>query len=126
MDLSSNIINTLKKLCSIKSTSGTHEEVSAAHEIYALISEIGYFKDHMYSLKLHDIKNDALHRKFISALYESGKSKRTAILLSHFDVVDIHEFGDLSKYAYCPDEYAKMLKGRVLNPGAASDLASGD
>jgi arginine utilization protein RocB len=126
MDLSANILNTLKRLCSLKSTSGTEEEASAADGIFSIISEIGYFKDNKDNLKLHKIEGDPYSRKYISALYQCGQSKKTVVLLSHFDVVGIEEFGHLKDFAYSPEEYTKRLKSEDIPQKAKEDLDTGD
>lgn len=126
MDLSTNILDTLKRLCSFKSTSGTFEETEAAESIYSLISESGYFKEHRDNLKLHEIKDDPYGRKFITALYTAGSSKKTVVLLSHFDVVGVEEFGHLKDFAYDPEEYTKRLKDESLPKSAKEDLKSGE
>lgn len=126
MDFKSGITETLIRLCAIKSTSGTEEEVSAAEKIYSLIYEIPYFKEHKEHIILHNIESDFLGRKFVSALYNNGMSKKTVILLSHFDVVGVEEFGHLKKYAYDPVEYTKVLKNENLPTSVESDLSSED
>jgi Arginine degradation protein (predicted deacylase) len=126
MDLSANIYNTLLKLCSLKSTSGTGEEAGAAQGIYSLISEIGYFKEHDRNIKLTPIRDAPHGRSYITAMYEGSPSKKVVVLLSHFDVVDVEEFGKLRKYAYSPEEYTAKLKGENLPPDVKRDLESGN
>lgn len=126
MDLSNNIFNTLIRLCNIKSTSGTAEEASGAEAIYSIISELGYFKEHRDNLKLHDIEGDIHGRKFVSAFLNMGFSRKTVVLLSHFDVVGIEEFGHLKDLAYKPVEYTKRLKFEYLPARAKEDLNTGD
>lgn len=126
MDFEANILDTLYKLCGIRSTSGTEEEASAAHEIHSLISGIGYFEEHPENLRLIDIEGDILGRKVVSALYECGKSKKTVILLSHFDVVGVEEYGHLKEYAYNPVEYTQMLMKENIPEDARMDLESGN
>lgn len=125
MDLSANIKNTLCRLCSVKSTSGTWEEAEAAASIHSLISEISYFKRNDNMLILHDIEGDPIGRKYVSAMYESGSSKNLVVLLSHFDVVDTEGFGHLRQYALDPVEYTRRLKGEDLAPDVKKDLESG-
>lgn len=126
MDLSTNIFSTLIRLCNLKSTSGTIEETSAAQGVYSIISEIEYFKEHNDNLKIHDIDKDPYGRKFISALFKKGTSKKTIILLSHFDVVGIEEFGHLMDYAYSPVEYTKRLRYEDIPKKVKEDLETGD
>ena len=126
MDLTTNIFKTLIRLCNIKSTSGTTEEMAATEGISSLISEIGYFKENTHALKIHEIENDPLKREFITAMYEGGDSKKIVVLLSHFDVVGIEEFGHLKEYAYSPVEYTKKLRYETLKGAAKKDLDTGD
>jgi len=126
MDLSSNIYTTLNRLCNIKSTSGTMEEADAAQKIYSIIDEIPYFKEHQENIILHNIEGDPYNRKFISAMYEGCKSQKVVVLLSHFDVVGIEEFGHLKDFAYNPEEYTKRLKNEDIPQKAKEDLDSGE
>lgn len=126
MDLTTNMLNTLERLCNLKSTSGTAEEAIAADGIESIISEIGYFKDNRDNLKAQPIIDDPYGRKFVTALYESGQSKKTVVLLSHFDVVGIEEFGHLKEYAYSPIKYTERLKNENIPNSAKQDLETGE
>lgn len=126
MDLSANIYNTLLKLCSLKGTSGTKEEAAAAEGIYSIISDMEYFREHKGSVKLHPVEGDDYGRSFVTAFYSGSSSKNVVVLLSHFDVVDAEEFGDLKKYAYSPVELSKALTNCDLPDDIIEDLKSGD
>lgn len=127
-------IERMKKLlvdfCSVPSISETAGEVSMARMLYDRVSELQYFKDNPTNMSINSIKGDHLNRTFFHALMEGGgNSSKTVILLSHFDVVDVLDYGSYKDYAFKPLEYTELLKqdhSISLSPEAKADLASGD
>ncbi|SFC86452.1 Arginine utilization protein RocB [Bacillus sp. OV322] len=123
------ILRLIKRLVAIPSISGTEEENDMASEILAILKEIPYFKENPSMIFEESIENDSLNRKTVAALLK-GKQKsrhqKTIILLSHYDVVGIEDYGYLKPYAFDPDRYTEMLKSEALPLDAEKDLSSGD
>lgn len=122
--------NLLLELCGVPSISGTSEEINMAKKLHEVIMRISYFKNNRFSSGIIPIKNDPLERSYVYGLME-GKagSKKTVVLLSHFDVVDIENYGALKDFAFDPVQYTRLLKddpGISLSEEARADLDSGD
>lgn len=123
------MINLLTELCSIPSISETSGEIDMAHKLHEMLLRMEYFKCNPQNTGVNAIKNDPLGRSYAHGLMEGKiKSKKTVILLSHFDVVAVGDYGAYKDYAFKPAEYTRLLKensGR-LSKEAREDLASGD
>lgn len=121
--------NILLDLCEIPSISETEGEHKMAQKLYDLLSEVDYFrryKEHLYKISL---KNDIYGRSFVAALLKGQPGcGKTVILLSHYDVVAVEDFGALKKYAFNPLKYTEMLRESAVNlpDEAYRDLMSGD
>ncbi|HYE82580.1 MAG TPA: M20/M25/M40 family metallo-hydrolase [Clostridia bacterium] len=120
----------LVDFCGIPSISETHGETEMARMIFDKISEIQYFKDNPANAAIDPIDNDPLGRSYVHALMEGkGKSPKTVVLLSHYDVVDVVDYGPYKDYAFKPMEYTELLKqddSISLTDDARADLHSGD
>lgn len=122
--------NLLIELCSIPSISETTGEIEMAKKLYEIIMDMDYFRNNPDNAGLNFIDKDPLGRSYVHALMEGGKkSNKTVILLSHFDVVAVDNYGAYKNLAFNPLEYTKMLKRETeisLSPEAKEDLDSGD
>ncbi|HWR61945.1 MAG TPA: M20/M25/M40 family metallo-hydrolase, partial [Clostridia bacterium] len=120
----------LFEFCGVPSISETSGELAMARVLYDRVSELQYFKDNPGNMAIDPINGDRMNRTFFHALMEGGvKSSETVILLSHFDVVDITDYGSYKDYAFNPPEYTGLLKkdGSIsLSQEAREDLDSGD
>jgi len=122
--------NLLIELCSVPSISETPGEIEMAEKIYETVMKMDYFKNNPANAGINPIKNDPFGRYYVHALMEGKpESKKTVILLSHFDVVNVEDYGAYKDYAFKPLEYTELLKkgsGISLSKEAEIDLASGD
>ena len=122
--------NLLFELCSVPSISETPGEIEMAEKIYETVMKMDYFKNNPANAEINPIKNDPFGRYYVHALMEGKpESKKTVILLSHFDVVNVEDYGAYKDYAFKPLEYTELLKkgsGISLSKEAEIDLASGD
>lgn len=120
----------INRLVETPSISGTIAEVKMAKEITKIIQEIPFFQKHPEYIFHVPLENDLLKRETVMALFKgNSQSSKTIILLSHFDVVGIEDFGTLKSLAFQPDEYTNRLKESVytvLNKQAQEDLDSGN
>ncbi|MBK5654388.1 MAG: M20/M25/M40 family metallo-hydrolase, partial [Rhizobium sp.] len=99
-------------------------------KIHALLQKIDYFRMNPEQLKICPIQGDVHGRSFVYALMEGQlKSHRTLLLLSHFDVVGVEEYGTFKEYAFNPIAYTRFLKDNPqiqLSDEARIDLESDD
>lgn len=123
------MLDTLLKLCQTPSISETKAEAVMAQEIYYMLNDMEYFKENGQHLFKIPLENDLNNRCFVAALMKGTiSSNKTVILLSHFDVVSVEDFGAFSHYAFDPLEYTKLLKQqkKILPQAALEDLESND
>ena len=121
--------NLLLKLCEVPSISGTDGEQVMAQKLYDILSEIEYFKQNSELLHKVPLAKDPGGRSFVAALLKGNPQiSKTVILMSHFDVVSVEDFGSVKEYAFSPEEYTEMLKTENISlpKEAEDDLNSGD
>jgi arginine utilization protein RocB len=119
------IEKTLLRMVACSSISGTAEEKQMAREIYNILEEIPYFKEHPDQLKLNPIPNDAIGRYFVTA-WVKGRSDRTVVLLNHHDIVGLSDYGAYKELALDPIALTKAINPSILPPDAKEDLESGE
>ncbi|WP_157950927.1 M20/M25/M40 family metallo-hydrolase [Peribacillus acanthi] len=121
------LLSIVKRLVKVASISGTVGENQMVKEIRNIITDIPYFSEKPDSIIEEKIKGDTLGRSAIAALYKSSnKTDKTIVLLSHFDVVDVEDYGHLKEFAFLPDEYTQLLKSEEIPMDAKEDLLSDD
>ena len=121
------LIDTLLKLLAMPSVTGSPGERDTAILLRQLLLEIGYFRDHPDQISLLPVADDSLGRSAVCALLKGmGDSSKTVILLSHYDVVGIEDYGLLADCAWQPQELERRLQSISLPDEAARDLESGD
>ncbi|MEC5422325.1 M20/M25/M40 family metallo-hydrolase [Virgibacillus sp. C22-A2] len=116
-------------LCSLvnhQSITGTNAEIALAEYLHHLLAQKAYFQTNESYLNLHPLEDG---RRLLTAFVEGkGKKKDTIILLSHFDVVGIEDYGSLQNLAFHPRELTEemnTIKGD-LPLAVQADLESGD
>ncbi|RFU62919.1 M20/M25/M40 family metallo-hydrolase [Peribacillus glennii] len=122
------ILSLIRRLVRVPSIAGTADENVMAEELLGVFKEIPYFRENPDCLFEKHIEGDSLKRKAIAALLKGkkGKSNKTVILLSHFDVVGVEDYGYLKDYAFNPDLYTQKLKDTSLPEDIMKELHSGN
>lgn len=115
----------LISLVRYSSVTGSEDELALAEYIYYLLSERAYFKEHPELINLHPLKDG---RQLVTGLVKKGTTKETIVLLSHFDVVGIDDYGSLKNLAFKPFELTSELRKRIdeLPLQVQKDLESGE
>ncbi|MFD2630759.1 M20/M25/M40 family metallo-hydrolase [Oceanobacillus kapialis] len=97
-------------LCSIvqyQSVTGSTAEIAVAEYIHHILSQKEYFQQHTSHLNLHPLEDG---RRLLTAFVRGKQqNKETVILLSHFDVVGIEDYGSLRNLAFHPKELTEEL-----------------
>ncbi len=99
-------------------------EIEFATRMLKKLLELQYFQENSSDIHFHDAGKG---RNAVTALYRSGVTKKTIVLISHFDTVHTEEFGGgLEDLAFQPGLLAEELKRRIsdLPEDAQEDLAS--
>lgn len=121
------ILNLLLRLVRVPSVTGTRGELRMEDEIVSILMELSYYKENPEYIFKKAINHDALDRKAVACLYRGNKEEsRTIILLSHYDVVGVEDFGRLAPLAFSPLDYTRALEQEELPQDAREDLQSGD
>lgn len=116
-------------LCSLvnhQSITGSNAEIALAEYLYHLLAQKAYFNTNPAYLNLHPLDDG---RHLLTALVKGKRnSSETVVLLSHFDVVGIEDYGSLENLAFHPRELTKEInKIRGELPKAVQDdIGSGE
>lgn len=113
----------LGELVSWESITLTQGEQDFPLKLKTKLQHLKYFNEHPQFLKLHEVDKG---RKFLTALYKHADTKETIVLISHFDTVNVEEYGELKQYAFQPEELTNILHNRIneLPEEAKNDLLS--
>lgn len=114
----------LCEVVSWESRTGTTGEIEFSTRILKKILEIKYFKENSSQINFFDAGKG---RNTVTAFYDSGVTKKTIVLISHFDTVHTEEFGGgLEDLAFRPRELTEAFKARLddLPVDAQDDLLS--
>lgn len=101
----------LLELCTVPSLSNTESENEMVNLINDIILRIPFFKANPAFIYRESLPQDALNREALAALFK-GKGKETVILLSHYDVVDVLDYGKDQNLAFSPLELTETLLKR--------------
>lgn len=125
MSQSQEILSFLKDYMSIYSLSGSAAEREVPPFLLKRLGIWPYFKGHPDQMGAYPIPDDPLDREVFWALVK-GEGERTVVLLHHYDVVSIDNFGELRDLAFRPEELARAMAGEDLTDEVRKDLESGD
>lgn len=119
------MLNLLNDLVSIGSITLSEAEVQFPLRVEHHLMQIPYFAENP-SLITNHLTNDG--RSFLTALYKNEEAVKTVVMISHFDVVNVEDYGDLKHLAFQPVELTKALFERMddLPEDARADLESND
>ncbi|MGB7999156.1 MAG: M20/M25/M40 family metallo-hydrolase [Anaerobacillus sp.] len=115
----------LSRLVEYQSVTGSYPEVALAEYIHLQLQDLSYFQTQPDQLALHPTSDG---RAFVTGLVKNGDSKKTVILISHFDVVDVEDYGQFKNLAFSPydltDEVYKNLE--KMPEDVQKDLEEGE
>jgi len=120
------LIDLLCSLVGYQSITASEAEIALAEYLHSLLVQKPYFKSNPNHLKLHPLDDG---RRLITALVTSpSDTKETVILLSHFDVVGVDDYGSLKNLAFHPKELTNEIKKRIdqMPNSVQYDLENGD
>ncbi|MCM3117569.1 M20/M25/M40 family metallo-hydrolase [Neobacillus sp. MER 74] len=101
------LLDSLCELVEIPSVTHSIDEIAVAEYVEKKLRELPYFQTNKEYLTLHTTEDD---RKFVTALVKKGTNeKRTVILVSHFDVVGVEDYGDWQEYAFQPKKLTELF-----------------
>ncbi len=119
------ITEDLIRVPSIVKTSGEKE---CAKKIMEFYNDLSYFKDNPEYLLMQQTENDEIERYNVIAMVRGtkGESRRTLLLMGHFDTVGVDDFGSIKEHAFNPDILPELLKKLNLGDDVNKDIDSGE
>ncbi len=124
--LKKDIKDILYEYVGINSKTSSKNELMAESFLIDYFDSLKYFKENPGNYGSYKIKDDPYSRGVPWALLK-GEGKDTILMVHHYDVVDVEDFGNLKNLAFSPDELEEELKkGKVkISEDAQKDLNSG-
>lgn len=116
----------LCELVEIPSVTASQAEYDFPYQVIERLRKLQYFQDFPTHLQLHPTWDG---RHVLTALVKrTPDTANTVVLLSHFDVVDVEDYGSLKDEAFRPLELTARLKGdnAVLPEDARLDINTGN
>ncbi|WP_038090616.1 M20/M25/M40 family metallo-hydrolase [Tumebacillus flagellatus] len=116
----------LEELVAVPSVTGSPAEVDLAKRIVENLHELPYFQQHPEQAALHPTGDG---RFFVTALVKnSPDTRKTVVLVSHFDVVDVQDFGEWKEQAFAADALSKQFYAHQdrLPESVKLDMANGE
>ncbi|MDO4178286.1 MAG: M20/M25/M40 family metallo-hydrolase [Phascolarctobacterium sp.] len=117
------IINLLKDLVALPSSTHTENERAAEDFIADFFRNIPYFEQHPLQTGKLAIPNDAQNRSNVFALLK-GNTNKTIVFINHHDVVETSCYGEAQPGAYRMDELPKHLEKLPKTAEQEKDLHS--
>lgn len=126
-DIDKDIDAILKSYLAVNSETCTLGEKACEEFLIGYLGSMPYFNLHKEYFGSCPVEEDLLERSVCWAMVK-GTGDETVVLLHHYDVVGIEDFGNLKDYAFSPQKLEEELKkvSVKLQPEAREDLDSGD
>ena len=119
------LVDLLCSLVEYPSITGSQAEIALVEYLFQQLSERPYFQENPEHVKLHPLDDG---RRLLTALVKQGNSSDTVVLLSHFDVVGVDDFGSKKNLAFHPkvltQDYHRYFD--ELPEPVQEDIQSGD
>lgn len=119
----------LQAFCEVGSVSHTPGERAFPAALQKALLEIPYFKERSDEINIFPVSDREEDGEVVFALLRAkDRTRRTLMLLSHFDVVGVDEYGALREAAFDPERYTRLLREGALRlpKEAQEDLGSGN
>ncbi|MEQ6376531.1 M20/M25/M40 family metallo-hydrolase [Bacillaceae bacterium S4-13-58] len=119
------MLDLLCSLVEIPSVTNSGAELTLVEYLYYQLIDESYFKGNPDHLQLHPLEDG---RHLLTALVKNNPNKETIVLLSHFDVVGVEDYGSWKNLAFHPKSLTQELLHfkEVLPSQAREDLESGN
>lgn len=119
------IIELTKELMAIPSISDSDSELLASDFIVKWFQSLPFFREFPQYTGSYQIPGDYRNRD-VAYAYVPGTSKKTLVLMGHFDVVSVADFGEGQEVAFSADKVIGYLEKCELDEDARADLESGE
>ncbi|MGW7854907.1 M20/M25/M40 family metallo-hydrolase [Staphylococcus xylosus] len=114
-------LNLLKSLVKHETVTNTQGEITFPDFVKNLLLKLEYFQQHQSQILLEATEDE---KEAVVAFYQAPTSKKTIVLISHFDTVGVEDFGSYSEHAFDPDALKEIFKDNssYLSEDAIEDL----
>jgi len=116
----------LGELVAVPSVTGSPAEVDIAKKVVGMLRELSYFQEHPEQVDLHPTADG---RFLVTALVKkTPDTRKTVVLVSHFDVVDVQDYGEWKEQAFDAERLTEQFyKGKHCLPAEVQlDMANSD
>lgn len=124
------IKNLLLEMVRQSSISNTEEAKLMSNKIVEILENIKYFKENQENIFVKTLDNDPLKRDFVAALLKGNNdSKKTVILMGHYDVVGVEDYGKDQELAFQPLKLTNKIINKdfdLLPQKVKEDIEKGD
>jgi arginine utilization protein RocB len=96
----------LCNLVKIPSISGSDAEMGFPDYVVEQLGSLPYFESHPEHLQKHGTGDG---RFFVTALVKKASARRTVIMVSHYDVVDVIDYGRFRRHAFDAEKLTTMF-----------------
>lgn len=114
----------VSELASIPSVTGTMAEVEMAESIASYLLKLPYFQKNE-QVELHSTGDG---RSIVTAFVQGKNTNKTVVLVSHYDVVDVQDYGQWKKDAFHADTLTSTFYNHMEQVPAhvQKDMIKGD
>ncbi|MBI5974328.1 M20/M25/M40 family metallo-hydrolase [Staphylococcus canis] len=114
----------LKHLVAHHSVTHSEGERTFPNLVKQQLMQLTYFKQHPDHIQLVSTQDQ---RQAVVAFYQAPRSKQTITLISHFDTVDVEDYGQHHSHAFDIDKITQTFQEapHYLDQDGQKDLASG-
>ncbi len=116
------------RLVNIPSVTASPQENDAAVFVYEHLSKLDYFKKNPSHLEMvpTPLEGDSRPLHTVAArMMAEVPTKKTAVFIGHYDVVEVGVYGELEPWAFDPAELARRFAPEDLEGRAREDFLSG-
>lgn len=125
-NLNHQLIKRTVELVKTGSVVNSKQEKNLADQIFSVLSEVKYFKEHPLHLVKCPVHEDAFERYSILALIRRPQNTETILGIGHFDTVSIDDYGHLKPLATQPEILKQAISAMNLDPEILKDAADPD
>ncbi|ALC92386.1 hypothetical protein AM500_23435 [Bacillus sp. FJAT-18017] len=114
----------LARLVSIPSITGSESEQLFPDLLALELKSLPYFQKNSHHLQIHKSPGAS----YLTALVEKPGTKKTIVMISHFDVVGVEDYGQLKEDAFSTDRLTNRFSEdpEMLTEAARAELEKGD
>ena len=120
------LLQLLCDLVHVPSISGSKDEIAFPDMLIKKLLTLNYFQQHRSFIGKHPTDDG---RYFVTALYKKKEpTTKTIVLMSHFDVVDINDYGKWQNIAFSPTKLTETFYAQKeqLPKNVQHDLTTGN